>query len=237
MKSLKLWANTAEVFDVTKEIERSWFIFSKDTVLGPLGRDQVLIGLKRGVYAPSDMIWTRGIDWKPISQWAQNQTSQNHVWYVFDKGLNSGPFDIDHLINGFKTRLFSTASKLWTQGFTSWMSIFEVPMVVETLQLAPRRNLRAPFVGQVYIEGIEKTSEELATCTISSGGMGVRGLNTKMVGRELTMSVESPLLTGAFFCRAKVVYQNDQEAGLAFTHVSPENLAVVTDYLINYQSA
>lgn len=235
MKKVKVTPKFTEILIMSREIERKWFIYNHNSVKGPFERVEILNKMTEGELKPTDLVWSRGHkEWQKLDSWRHVQGLHQDIWYINDNGHNRGPIGMDTVLSEIKQQRISPYGKLWTSGLTKWISYYDVAQISETLNLARRKHPRAPFVGKVQIDGIAE-GINLAAHTISSGGLGLKGLRNIKVGHEMNMSIESPLLKGAVYAKAKVVYQNDYDCGLTFTTISPENLSVIADYIQQFE--
>lgn len=217
-----------------------WFVYNHSSVQGPYTSFDLACHVRNSDFHPDSLVWQKGQkEWMKLSEWMNsNQTMVEsptadtpEVWYAEDSGYNSGPYTFESLVNAFAKRDLALSSKVWTDGLTKWTPVYEVHEILEELGVNRRQTTRVPLAGTVTLsnptDGFE--AQDFSIMTISSGGFGVKGQLEP--GQIVVAKINSPLLSYSINVRARVVYNNEREAGLQFTHVSTETHAAIVEYV------
>jgi hypothetical protein len=234
---------------MSHENARIWFVFHDKKVLGPFLRDEVLLKVKENAYKATDLVWQRGAQrWQKLEDWETQKNgiekpltsnpSREVMFYVQAGGLNAGPIPASKVLEQIRKKKLPPSTLLWTEGLNQWLPVYESPLMVAEMGLNKRRYPRAPFVGTVKLDFLDgDKSVETLGISVSEGGMGIRLVSDLELGQEISLTVNSELLSSKFFARAVPVYKTADEIGLQFAQLSTEGRAAVVEYVIQFEGA
>ncbi len=222
------------------EISKIWFIYSHETVTGPFTVAEINEKLKSDSLVPSDLIWCRGHrEWEKVRDWKGPSPvaapPSGAQFYVLVNGLNSGPYEHQDIVEKLKNKEFPLTTTLWTEGLTHWVTVYETPSMVDQIGLARRRYPRVPFVGNVHLTAGDQVLDVIGI-SLSEGGMAIKNLKDVEVGQEISLSVDSPLLTYPIYAKAIVMYRKPSEMGLQFSQLSTESRGAVIEYAKQFEN-
>ncbi|MBT4761224.1 MAG: DUF4339 domain-containing protein [Bdellovibrionaceae bacterium] len=220
-----------------------WFVLDNNLVSGPLSSEQVLAQIDEG-FIPSDaLIWGRPqqewfniVDWtSALSNIGSEQASINqNTWHYAFNDESFGPFTRAELIK--KLSLMNTQNLnilIWTKGMDEWASLFDFHDIVMDLSIDVRKHPRIPISGTATLSvNDNKIVGDL--CSISEGGMGIRGIKSLTTGQEILLDIDSSQLNKKFRIKAKVKYIGDNHyAGLQYDGISAEAKSSIIEYIKN----
>jgi hypothetical protein len=214
---------------MSQENQKIWYLFDGGVVSGPFDKDD-LRRLADARTNPSSMIWQRGhTEWQTFRTWVDVNFGWGDTWYIANNGVNSGPFPMNQIARSLRMRELPMNIQLWTVGLKKWVRPYDVNNLIKAVGLPVRRHLRAPFVGDVKVQGFFVGSK-VSAVSLSVGGIAVTNMKKIGTNARVGLKVNSDLLDGPFEAKARVVYQKGSTAGLEFTSLSPEALEIVNEY-------
>jgi len=225
-----------------------WFVYNHSSVQGPFTHSQLVELVRHGTFTNQDLVWRKGQkEWHTVQQWMASHSVAvegtreekpgefTEAWYVSNGQMQQGPFTFVQLVDMLHRRIFSMSAKVWTNGLSRWIPVFEVHEILDALGISRREHLRVPLAGTASLqnttEGVERHEVELLT--LSTGGIGVK--TALEPGLIVNIKIDSPLLSYPVQAQAQVVYTTSKDAGLQFTHVSSEMHAAIVEYINQFK--
>lgn len=209
-----------------------------------MSTEAVRDGLVAGKWPSDAYVWWKGQrEWLAIRTWElqldrllQNEkTAAQPIWYI-DVGAPEpmGPVTMSELLDVLRGAKNLAKTRLWTAGYASWISLFEVPDVMENLGLSRRESERAPLMGSAMIqrptEGLAPIT--VATASISLGGMGLNGAHDMHKGDHCQIVIKSPDFPQTLHLNGETIYVTPNGyAGVKFDRVQPETHSLIHDYI------
>jgi hypothetical protein len=221
---------------VTREKLKKWFVYDYRNVVGPLTTEELKFLVESGRFEEIDLYWTRGQkEWAPMSTWTDQEVgAEDQVWYVSSGGFNDGPYSLTEIVDFLKIGEIPMTSKMWTEGLRRWATIFEMQQLTEALGISRRKHPRVPLRANVRLT--TPVGDVLAeACTLSKGGLGLRGSMGFRNGQEISVMIEEAALGRPVYAKARVVYSSNNDTGLEFTSLSAENESAVVEYIQQFQ--
>jgi hypothetical protein len=224
-----------------------WYVFANDIVSGPFSTENIEKGLTQKQWPVESLIWWKGQrEWISLQAWRLDLKNildgfrtniQTTPWYVEHLGTQKGPMYSRDLQSFIQSNAIVGDCRVWTEGMERWKNVYEIPELVQFFGITRRKHPRAPIKASLEVQA--SASEEpivVPTGSISTGGLGVRGLTGIMRGQHISVLLKTPLLTDAVLTDAKVVYTMDSGiSGLEFTNLSPESASIITEYVTQFK--
>ena len=225
-----------------------WFVCCNQVVTGPLQTEQVQSRMETGEWTSNAFIWWKGQrEWLPLHSWAAelegllavDDNAVSPVWYV-DMGFAAplGPVTVGELVKILQGTAEIGATRVWTAAMTNWKPIYEVPQVMDLLNISRRETDRAPLMGAVIISRpLDGLAPLLArAASISLGGMGLNGAADLRKGDECQLLVKSLEFPAGLHLQGHVVYvMSTGYAGIKFVRPNSEAQSLIHDYIRRFQ--
>jgi hypothetical protein len=226
-------------------VEKQWFIYAKQIVIGPLATDQVKARIAKGEWRKDVFIWWKGQrEWLPLETWEARlpqlakakEKAAAPSWYIDTSGDASlGPMTEDEMIDALRGVSNLARARIWSAEMANWTSVYAVADVMDLLGISRRAHERAPLMGTIIASrpllGLAPVT--LRAASISVSGLGVNGgsdLRTSDSCQLLLKCAEFP--TAGIHLQADVIYvMANGYAGLRFEHPSPEAQSLIHDYI------
>ena len=226
-----------------------WYIYSNDLVSGPFSTESGVSGIEQKKWSTEALIWWKGQrDWVPVEAWRKDLANimlsvktniQNMAWYVEFLGAQKGPMNAKELLSFVHTNKIMGNCRVWHVGMDRWMTIFEIPELVTYFGITRRKNARAPFKGDLIIKKASDLNDtHIAHAgSISTGGMGVKGLEDVKAGEDVNLQLKSPLLVQGIQTNAVIVYANlGGYTGIEFKNLPKELELIISDYVNQFKT-
>jgi hypothetical protein len=216
---------------------KQWFVYNHAVVSGPFSSEEIFASISEHRFRPDDLIWAKGQrEWMPVESWQMPQEAEAEPqWYISEDGNTLGPITFDEIVHRIKTKEFSSSALLWMPDMQDWASVYQVPTLMEALNISRRKHMRAPLAAKVEITNPE-LKESTDALTLSMGGLSFRNLKDLSLGQVVSLRICSPVLGGVIYAKARVVYTEGRQTGLEFIHISDENKVAVFEYVKQFES-
>ncbi len=221
---------------------RQWFIYTGGKVLGPFPEKDLR---DKTQTLESPLFWCRGqLEWADASRldrilWELNETDQSQkdknkekTFKIKAHGVELPKlFTEEALFEELKKRQDYKELLIWSDGFSEWKQVFEIPKLMENLGVSRRAHPRVPISGLVTLEANEKILNGKAL-TISEGGMGINDVSGVKIGDRFRTTLKSPNLFAPVHTTSEVVYvSSDGYIGLRFIGIHPEGKSAIIEYV------
>lgn len=226
-----------------------WYIYSNDIVSGPFSTENVETGLEQKKWSEQAMIWWKGQrEWVSVETWRKDlkiilESLKSNIlttaWYAEYLGTQKGPMNSKELFSFVQSNGIIGSCRVWSVGMDRWMTIFEIPELVTYFGITRRKHARAPFKGDLLIKKASNINDTLIAQagSISTGGLGVKGLDTITTGEDVNLQLKSPLLVQGIQTNAVVVYTNiGGYTGLEFKDLPKEYESIISDYVNQFKA-
>lgn len=219
---------------------RVWFLYNHASVLGPFTGDEISEGKTSGRYHEEFLVWARGLkEWTPLKKWENSgQKDAEPSWYIYEQGLTYGPVDFKTLVKKVVNSEVTMEANLWHNKMDDWVSVYQVPELMEELNICRRKHFRAPLEATVEIvKGEHSSNEQLECTTVSAGGIGVKNLKGVVLGQKFSLKINSDSIQGPLYTKAQVVHTQGDMIGLQFIHISDESRSSLISYVKQFSHA
>jgi hypothetical protein len=127
---------------------------------------------------------------------------------------------------------------IWSKGYPSWLSIFELPQIVDDLGISRRKHPRAPISGKVFV-GENGSPLEGRLQSISEGGLGARELPPLALGSTHPLTIKSPALFSPVNAIAEVVFIDPELklVGFKFSSIGHEAKSLILEYISKFDQS
>jgi hypothetical protein len=223
---------------MSKEGARNWYIFDGGRISGPFSSGDVNKQITEGLSADS-LVWD-GVssNWVSILAWNLEHLGQfapYDAWYFSIDGIQQGSFTLKELSDKILNKEVPLHARFWTTGLIKWVTLSELPQVVEGAGLLRRKVPRAPFVGDIEIKGMVVEVPVGAT-TLSEGGIGLLNLLQLGVGAKISLNIVSQLLSEKIETRATILHQSGNTSSLKFEGLSAKSRQCILNYISRFTS-
>ena len=232
-----------------KGVEKLWFIYANQVVIGPLKTDEVKARIAKGEWLPDACIWWKGQrEWLAIGKWESELLRVDNaqkkatlpVWYIDDGEASLGPMTIDELVASLRGVSSLNKVQVWAAGMANWAPIFAVADVMDLLGISRRANERAPLMGSVVLsrplDGLPPQTCRAAS--ISVGGIGVLGSVDIRKGDRVQVLMKCQDLAPHLHIQAEAIYvMPNGYAGLKFMTLHPEAQSLIHDYIRRFTAS
>jgi hypothetical protein len=124
---------------------------------------------------------------------------------------------------------------IWSKGYPSWLSVFEVPQIIDDLGISRRKHPRAPISGKIFV-GDQGQAIEGRLQSISEGGVGARELPALALGSTHSITIKSPALFSPVNATAEVVFVDPalKLVGFKFCSLGHEARSLISEYISKF---
>ena len=224
---------------MSREGARNWYIFDGGRVSGPFNPAEIHKQITEGLNADS-LVWD-GVspNWISILAWNLEHLGQFtpsfDAWYFSVDGLQQGSFTLKELSDKILNKEVPLHARFWTTGLIKWVTLSELPQVVEGAGLLRRKVPRAPFVGDIEIKGM--AADHALAVTLSEGGIGLLNLLQLGVGAKISLNIVSQLFSENIETRATILHQNGNISSLKFEGLSEKSKHCILNYISEFTSS
>lgn len=222
-----------------------WFVFHKNSILGPFTAEDVRSQLAAGKIAEDSFIWWKGEkDWVSIETWTQDYPeiirrleAHYKVNWKIRHGKNSTPFmPFEDCLQYLKLLELNNSIFICKESSDgdNWESIFSNSIFLNALEMTRRKHPRVPIVATAKISKLDsKFSYLVKVNTVGQGGMGVAGLGKNFpTGSSIEIKLESPSISSPIVAEGKILYHTkDGISGIEFTLMNAEAQSLVIEYV------
>ncbi len=159
------------------------------------------------------------------------------VWYCGSESDPVGPFTEFDLLQKLQTVKNLSTVRVFRDGFSSWVRLFDLPDITEKLGIMRRENKRAPLNGTVSAARERAASRplNLRAASISAAGMGLKGSHDLRSGERVSLHLRCLGLPTDVHLHGTVVYVSDSNyAGIRFDTVPAETQSYIVGYINNF---
>lgn len=228
-----------------------WFVFHKNSILGPFSTEDVRAQISDGKISDDSFIWWKGEkDWVSIESWNKEYPeiirkleAYFKVNWKVRQGRNITPFmSFDETLNHLKLLELNNSIFICKQkedGAEDWESIFSNTIFLNALEMTRRKHPRVPIVATAKICKLDsKFSYLVKVNTIGQGGMGVAGLGKNFpTGTVVEMRLESPSFTIPIIAEGKILYHTkDGISGVEFSVINAECNSTLISYVNQFSA-
>lgn len=221
-----------------------WFIYHKNSVLGPFATKDVQVQVEAGKFSPNSFIWWKGEkDWITISKWLTDypeiikklDAHFNVEWRLKVNDQVSQYMSFESCLEQLKTTELTNSIFISKKGDgNSWDSIFNNSIFMNALELTRRKFPRVPIVATAKVtKSDSKFSYLVKVNIIGQGGIGISGIGKNFpTGTEVDIRIESPSLSIPIHAEGKIVYHTrDGVSGLEFGAMNAESESIIIEYV------
>ena len=222
-----------------------WFVSYNEEVSGPFSTEKVKEMSANGQILPGYLIWSCAQKkWSPLQTW-QNELSgiltqheeslqkQLQNWYYAYEGESYGPMPKEELIAQVAKCEDKQDVALWTEGMSSWKTIFEFNDILKEVGLNRRAHPRADIEGTATIK-VDGQTQVAQLRTISPGGCGVTHTNNLSMGQRMHIEIQSEHLFAPLKATAEVRYVSRSGfVGIKFEQIHMESQSAIIEYIKN----
>lgn len=226
-----------------------WFVYHKNTVLGPFSTSDVNSQLSAGKIASDSFIWWKGEkDWITVDQWQNNYTNivkrleshYNAEWKIRTPKLSSDWMSFEQCLDFLKNVDIKTGVFICKKGagYEEWENIFSNSVFLNALDMTRRKFPRVPIVATAKISKSDSKFSYLVKLNIiGEGGIGVTGLTKNFpMNSKIEIKIEGPNFTAPIFAEGHIVYHTrDGISGIEFSTLNAESRAAIIDYVNQFQ--
>lgn len=231
-------------------MQLEWFVYHKNSVLGPFSTNEVHSQLSAGKFSEESFIWWKGEkDWVSIAKWQTDypaiikrlEAHFNVQWKVKAGEQVSDYMDFDECIQFLKAvELNNTLfiCKKTTNLQEEWESIFSNSVFLNALEMTRRKHPRVPIVATAKVSKSDSKFSYLVKVNIlGQGGIGVAGLGKNFpTGTSVDIRLESPSLAQPVHAEGRVVYHTkDGVTGIEFETINAESQGAIIEYINQFQ--
>lgn len=226
-----------------------WFIYHKNSVLGPFSTQEVNTHVHSGKFTDSSFIWWKGEkDWIAISKWQveypeiiRRLEAHFSVEWRIKSGDQITPYlSFEKCLDYLKQVELSNNIFICKRGDgDNWDSIFNNTIFLNALELTRRKFPRVPIVATAKVtKSDSKFSYLVKVNIIGQGGIGISGLGKNFtVGTEVDVRIESDSLTVPIHAEARIVFHSrDGVTGLEFSAMNAEAESIIVEYVNRFNS-
>lgn len=223
-------------------MKKSWFVYSREEVLGPFTDQEVRDTLSVGLISEDGRIWAPGLSqWIRISAWLTEadpealcrkvETPTEAKWYYVYEGASVGPLTRRDLLERLEKIDDVKAVLLWTPGLPNWLPIFEFYDLMDELNLNRREFVRVNTSGEVYIEDQEKVVKA-RLMTLGAGGLGMQPSFNLHIGDQIGIRIVCDVFPQPLRVKCEVRYITPQSfAGLKFLNLNAEAYSRIVKFV------
>ncbi len=221
-----------------------WFIYHKNTVLGPFSTQDVNTQVQAGKFAETSFIWWKGEkDWIAISKWQVDypeivkrlESHFNVEWKIKVSEQVTPYMSFDKCLDYLKQIELSNAISICKRGEgDAWDSIYNNSVFLNALELTRRKFPRVPIVATAKVtKSDSKFSYLVKVNIIGQGGIGITGLGKNFpIGTEVDVRIESPSMTVPIHAEGRIAYHSrDGITGLEFAAMNAEAESLIIEYV------
>lgn len=223
-----------------------WFVFHKNSILGPFATEDVHAQLSSGKIADDSFIWWKGEkDWVSIDTWIKDYPeiirrleAHYKVNWKIRHGKNATPFmPFEDCLQYLKLLELNNSifiCKETPEKQDNWESIFSNSIFLNALEMTRRKHPRVPIVATAKISKLDsKFSYLVKVNTVGQGGMGVAGLGKNFpTGTSIEIKLESPSMPAPIVSEGKILYHTkDGLSGIEFTLMNAEAKSLLIEYV------
>lgn len=226
-----------------------WFIYHKNSVLGPFTTHEVNTQVQAGKFNDESFIWWKGEkDWISISSWEKDYPEiikrlEAHFsveWKVKIHDYVTQSLSFEAALDFLKQHELSNHIFICkSDSPEAWDSIFNNSIFLNALELTRRKFPRVPIVGSAKISRSDSKFSYLVKVNImGQGGMGVSGLGKNFpTGTEVDVRLESPSLAAAIHAEGRVIYHTkDGLTGVEFSAMNAESESMIIEYINKFST-
>ena len=228
-----------------------WFVYHNEEVLGPFSTEKIQEKSSNGQFRPEFLIWSCAQpqwstlrDWKEdlpqiLNEYEASIQKQLQHWYYTNEGKSHGPMPKEKLIKQVLQVENKQAITLWTEGMSSWRSIFEFNDILTEVGLNRRTHPRADIEGKATIK-VDGQIHMAQLRTISPGGCGLTHTTNLSVGQRMHIEIQSEHFFAPLKATAEVRYISQIGfVGVKFEQIHMESQSAIIEYIKNldFQSA
>lgn len=221
-----------------------WFIHSAGSVWGPFSSAEVQSRIDSHSFDTNSLVWARGTnEWLPLSEWSTlnkkldiaAKQAVSKVWYC-DSGTGApvGPLTQEELIQHLQGLNRWDIVTLWGAGQPKWLTLFEMPEVMELVGISRRTHPRAPLLATALLTPNEEavSPQLLQVKTISVGGFSVKNGGYFNRGDKVQISIRSEQLEKSLHATGEILYVSQRgEAGIRFANLTPGDTKIIEQYI------
>ena len=226
-----------------------WFVCHNEEVSGPFSTEKVQEMSDNGEITLEFLIWSCAqSQWSTIKQWKENlprilreyETSiQKHLqhWYYAHEGKSYGPMPKEQLIKQVSQVNDKQEIALWTEGMSSWLSIFEFNDILSEVGINRRAHPRAYIEGKATIK-VDGQTYITQLKTISPGGCGLTQTPNLSVGQRMHIEIQSKHFFSPLKAIAEIRYISKSGfVGIKFEQIHMESQSAIIEYIKNVDSS
>lgn len=221
-----------------------WFVYNKNSVLGPFTTQDVHLQIQAGKFSESSFIWWKGEkDWIPIAKWQTDypeiirklEAHFNVEWRIKINEQATPYMSFEKCLDHLKQVELSNQIYICKKGEgESWDSIFNNAVFLNALELTRRKFPRVPIVATAKVtKSDSKFSYLVKVNIIGQGGIGMTGLGKNFpTGTEVDIRIESPSMTVPIHAEGRVIYHSrDGITGIEFSAMNAEAESLIIEYV------
>ncbi len=221
-----------------------WFIYHKNSVLGPFATNEVQVQVEAGKFSPNSFIWWKGEkDWITISKWLTEypeiikklEAHFNVEWRLKVNDQATPFMSFEKCLDQLKIVELTNSIFIAKKGDgEAWDSIFNNSIFMNALELTRRKFPRVPIVATAKVtKSDSKFSYLVKVNIIGQGGIGISGIGKNFpTGTEVDIRIESPSLSIPIHAEGKIVYHTrDGVSGLEFAAMNAESESIIIEYV------
>lgn len=232
-------------------MQLEWFVYHKNTVLGPFTTNEVHAQLNSGkLNSEESFIWWKGEkDWIPLEKWQVEfpdiikklEDHFNVEWKIKTPEQVTPFMSFDECLAFFKNVELNNSIFICKKDRSGeeWESIFTNTIFLNALEMTRRKFPRVPIVATAKVSKSDsKFSYLVKVNTIGQGGIGASGLGKNFpTGTNVDIKLESPSLPVAIHAEGRVIYHTkDGVTGIEFEAVNAESEATVIEYVNRFST-
>jgi len=231
-------------------MQLEWFVYYKNSVLGPFTTDDVHSQLNSGKLSEDSFIWWKGEkDWVPVEKWKTEypeiikrlEEHFNVEWKIKTADTTTPYMSFDDCVQFFKNVELNNNIFICKKSRVSedWESIFTNTIFLNALEMTRRKFPRVPIVATAKISKSDsKFSYLVKVNIIGQGGIGVSGLGKNFpTGTNVEVKLESPSLPVTIHAEGRVVYHTkDSVTGIEFEGINAESESSIIEYVNRFTS-
>ena len=224
-----------------------WFVSHNEDVSGPFSTEKVKDLSESGRFRPDFLIWSCAQpQWSPLQQWKEKLPQilkdyevsiqkQLQPWYYTYEGNPYGPMPKEQLIEQVSQVKNKQEIVLWTEGMSSWRTIFEFNDILTEVGVNRRAHPRADIDGQATIK-VDGQTHVAQLRTISPGGCGLTHTTNLSVGQRMHIEVQSQHFFTPIKATAEVRYISKSGfVGIKFEQIHMESQSAIIEYIKNLE--
>lgn len=221
-----------------------WFIYYKNSVLGPYSTHEVNTHVQTGKFDENSFIWWKGEkDWITVQKWRVDypeiikklEAHFNVEWKIKINDSVSPSMSFEACLEYLKNvELSNTIYICKSDDGENWESIFNNSIFLNALELTRRKFPRVPIVATAKISKSDSKFSYLVKVNIvGQGGIGVGGLGKNFpTGTNVDIRIESPSFALPVHAEGRVVYHTtDGLTGVEFAAMNAESESMIIEYI------